>query len=364
MVAYRYVPSKLTPIIERVPIPIPAADEILIKVLAAGVCHSDVGVLTPGDCINATLPLDLSFTLGHEGAGIIVGTGSSVLTSFPELKLGDYIAIWCGSACPGSSCTACAYGNHNLCSYNRLHGVGSDGTWAEYVVLHASCAVRVPGNPARISPAVVSAATDAILTPYHAIKTCCGVRAEHTVLCMGIGGLGLNGVAIAKKCLGVKCVIACDTRQTARAAALAAGADYVASPAQLAGLIEENRLVVDFAFDFVGVQATFDACFAAIRPGGTIHIVGLGAESLDYKPLVAIGKDLTLKTSFWGTRTELAEVLQAIANGLLQPTVTTRPMSECGQVLDDMRAGKLKARVALVPEQLRDGRGTDVASRL
>lgn len=182
------------------------------------------------------------------------------------------------------------------------------------------------------------------------MKTSCGVRAEHTVLCMGVGGLGLNGVAIAKRCLSARCVIACDIRAVALEDALAAGADYAVHPDQLSALIGEKKLAIDFAFDFVGVQTTFEACFAAIRPGGTIHVVGLGASALTYTHLTVMRKDLTLKTSFWGTQTEVAEILQAISDGLLEPKVATRPMSECAQVLNEMREGKLQARIALVPD--------------
>nr|ACM48352.1 alcohol dehydogenase [Phanerodontia chrysosporium] len=349
MLAYRFIPGEPNPVPQQVPIPTPAAEEVLVKVLAAGVCHTDVGILTPGDMLNLWCA-SKSFTLGHEGAGIIAEIPASVASAFPNLKVGDYVAMWCGDACKKPACSVCAYGFTDLCTFDRLHGVGLDGTWAEYITLHASCVVPVPASPERIPPAVISAATDATLSPYHAMKTCCGVRPEHTVLCMGTGGLGLNGVAIAKKCLRARCVIACDTRQSAREDALAAGADYAVGPEELAGLVEEKKLVVDFAFDFVGIQATFDSCFAAIRPGGTIHVLGLGANAQQYQQLVAMSKNLTLKTSFWGARSDLAEVLQAIAEGTLQPKVDTRPMSEVVEVLDEMRAGRLQARVALIPE--------------
>lgn len=290
-------------------------------------------------------------TLFSVRAGIIAELGPSVASTFPDLKVGDYVAIWSGNPCRTPSCTACSRGYTNICTIaHGIHGLRHDGSWAEYIALRASSVVPVPATPERIAPAIISAATDAVLTPYHAMKTSCRVQAEHTVLCMGIGGLGLNGVGIAKKCLGARCVIACDTRSVALKDALAAGADYGVPPGQLLSLIEEKKLVVDFAFDFVGIQATFDSCFAAIRPGGTIHVLGLAADSLAYAALTVMQKDLTLKSSFWGTQSELAEILQAISDGLLKPKVETRPMSQCVQVLDEMREGRLQARVALVPD--------------
>ncbi|GJE87707.1 zinc-binding dehydrogenase [Phanerochaete sordida] len=354
MTAYRYVPSEPNPVAQRIPVPSPTAEQVLVKILAAGVCHSDIGILTPGDALNQAVPQS-TFTLGHEGAGIIVQLGSSVASTYPSLKVGDYVALWCGEPCDLPSCATCSSGLQNLCVAAKMsagiHGLGLEGTWAEYIAVHASSAVPVPASPERVPPGMACAATDAALSPYHALKTCCGVRAGHTVLCIGLGGLGLNAVGIAKRVLGAARVIGCDTRAPACEDARAAGADYAMGPEALLGFIEQEKLAVDVAIDFVGTQATFDACFAAIRPGGMVHLVGLGANEIAYRPLSMMTKDLTLKTSFWGTRAELAEVLQAIADGLLKPMVTSRPMSQCAEVLDEMRAGKVQARIALVPQE-------------
>ncbi|GJE87708.1 zinc-binding dehydrogenase [Phanerochaete sordida] len=353
MMAYRHVPSEPNPVAQRIPVPSPAADQVLVKILAAGVCHSDIGILDPGSALNQAVPKS-TFTLGHEGAGTIVALGSSVASTHPSLTVGTYVALWCAKPCALPTCAACTAGLQNLCGTTRmadgLHGLGLEGTWAEYIAVQASSAIPVPAGPARVPPGAVCSATDAALSPYHALKTCCGVRAGHTVLCVGLGGLGLNAVGIAKRVLGAARVVGCDTRASAFADARAAGADDVVGPEDLLGFIAAEKLAVDVAIDFVGTQATFDMCFAAIRPGGTIHLTGLGANELAYRPLSMMTKDLTLKTSFWGTRTELAEVLQAIADGLLTPKVASRPMSQCLEVLDELRAGKVQARITLVPD--------------
>lgn len=229
------------------------------------------------------------------------------------------------------------------------YGLGADGLWSTYAAIRASCVVPVPGTLDSIPPGVVSSATDAILTSYHAMKTCCNLQPEHAVLCLGIGGLGLNAISVAKKCLGVQCVVACDTREMALQSAKEAGADYTSNPDMLASVVSQNNLMIDFAFDFVGSQSTFDLCFSAIRCGGTIHVVGLAVAELNLAPLRVMKKRLTYKTSYWGAKQELAEILQAIADGLLSPKVEMRPMDEVVQVLDDMYNGKLKSRVALFP---------------
>ena len=282
-------------------------------------------------------------------AGIIVSLGSAVASLRPILSIGAYVAIYAADACFEADCYNCSHGMPNICT-GRGYGINLDGAWASYVAVRAVCVVPVPSTPDKVPPAVVSTATDAVLTPWHAMKTCCHLQPEHTVLCLGIGGLGYNAVAIAKKCLGVKCVIACDVRDLALKTAQEAGADYVAKPEELARVIADNGLIVDFAFDFVGSQRTFDLCFASIRGGGTITVIGIGSPQLNVPPLLAMSKQLTYKATYYGTRNDLSEVLQAIAEGKLEPRAESRPMKDVVRVLEDLHAGKLSSRVALIPE--------------
>lgn len=280
--------------------------------------------------------------------GIIAALGSSVSSTYPALTIGTYVAVHGIVSCEQPTCAACSQGFTHLCPAGK-YGLELDGTWASYMKVAAFCVVPVPGTPESIPPGVVSAATDAILTPYHAMKAAPLVP-EHTVLCLGVGGLGYNAISIAKRCFGVACVVACDVRASALEDARGAGADYAVEPADLAALVAEKGLLVDFAFDFVGNAKSFETCFSAIRIGGTIHIVGLGTTALSFNPIAGMFKECKLKMSFYGLRAELGEVLKAIAEGKLNPKVTTRPMSECAQVLEEMHEGKLKARTALIPD--------------
>ena len=287
--------------------------------------------------------------------GIIVSLGQGVASAHPDLRVGTYVAILAVNPCFKPSCYNCSHGMDNYCDASH-YGLNADGAWAAYVTIRATAAIPVPGTPDSIPPGIVSSATDAILTPYHAMKTCCGLQPEHTVLCLGAGGLGLNAISIAKKCLGVRCVIACDSRDLALQAAKEAGADYIATPDTLLSIIAEANLMVDFAFDFVGFQSTFDLCFSALRCGGTIHVLGLASKAeLNVSPLRVMKKRLIYKTSYWGSKGELIEILQALADGVLKPQVEMRSMKEVTQVLDDMRDGRLRSRVALFPSDSYDG---------
>lgn len=286
---------------------------------------------------------------GHEGAGEIVALGSGVAAAHPDLKVGTYVAVYGANGCFEPTCRECSSGMDNLCPHTSWIGLGRDGSWGEYNAIPASACVPVPADPKTLSPAVVAVATDAVLTPYHALKTCSRVRPGQTVVCIGVGGLGLNGVAIAKNCLGAGTVIACDTRHASLNQAREVGADHALTPEALIGFLKEHKINVDVVADFCATQQTLDLAQKAVSPGGIVHIIGLMQPNLQITPLDMMAKDLTLKVSFWGCKSELAEVLQAIKDGKINPHVETRPLDECGQVIEEMIAGKLKSRVALIP---------------
>lgn len=215
--------------------------------------------------------------------------------------------------------------------------------------MRASCVVPIPADLQALPPAIAAVATDAVLTPYHALRT--SVREGQTVLCLGIGGLGLNAVAIAKNCCGASSVVACDIRESTLLQAAGVGADHTAHPDGLLEYLADKKVLVDVnvAVDFVGTQATFDLCFAALRPGGMINIVGIAGRPLQVDPVIIMAKEMTSRVIFWGRKDELVEVLKAIVDGKLKPMVESRPMSECVQVLQELHEGKLNKRVALIP---------------
>ncbi|PSR74830.1 hypothetical protein PHLCEN_2v9544 [Hermanssonia centrifuga] len=346
MIAYRYRPKAQAPVREEIPIPTPGPDEILIRVLAGGVCHSDVGILDPnclGDAITRTC------TMGHEGSGLVVALGSSVPSTHPELIMGSYVAVYCVDSCFKASCYACRTGRDNVCPNGTWIGLGSDGAWASHCVLRAVLAVPVPGNILTIPPAVVAISTDAVLTPYHALKTCVNLQPEQTILILGAGGLGLNAISIAKHCLNARYVLASDKRESSLAQALEMGADHAVLVDGLAGFLQESQTIVDIVVDFVGTQETFDIAVSVIAPGGRIQVVGLHAKTLQFATSVLMGKDVAIGSNFCGTKAELVEVLAAIAEGRIKPKVETRPLDDCVQVLDELRNGRLKNRVALIP---------------
>lgn len=352
MVAYRIVPGLTEPQRAILPIPTPGPDEVLVKVLASGVCHSDVHLLEWSE--NRPFA-PITHTLGHEGAGIVVSLGERVASepqSTRTLAVGTYVAVLTTNACERPECDRCSRGFANVCFAHPMLGISTDGSWAEYVVARASTVVPVPGNnpkSARLSPSVVAAATDAVLTPWHALKKAAGVQPGQTVLVFGCGGLGINAIQIAKNVLSAGVVIAVDLRQESLTIAQTHGADYAVPPDQLKGLLERESLGVDVAVDLVGKQATLDAAVDVVRAGGVVVLVGLGDDAVSVNPLAMTTKQLTIAASFGGNARELEECLHAIDEGKVVPEVEDRPMDECAQVVKDLAAGRFRSRIALVP---------------
>ncbi|KAI0823665.1 GroES-like protein [Trametes gibbosa] len=349
MVAYRFVPGLNEPQRQIIPVPVPGPDEVLVKVLAAGVCHSDVRILHE----STTRPhVPYTHTLGHEGAGTVVRLGESVKAHHPHLSVGTYVAVLLTNACDTPKCRKCSNGLANICLARQLLGLGADGSWAEYVVARACTVVPVPGNDPkhpRLSPAVVAVATDAVLTPWHALKRVADLKPGQTVLIIGCGGLGTNAIQIAKHALGASTVIVSDVRQESLNLARKVGADYAAHPTELKALRDGKELSIDVAVDIVGIQATVDAAVNLVKPGGTVVLIGLEQQTVMVRPFTLGVKQLSIRGTFGGDYEDLEGCLRAIEGGKVIPEVENRHLEDCVQIVAELGAGRVRARVALIP---------------
>jgi propanol-preferring alcohol dehydrogenase len=228
-------------------------------------------------------------------------------------------------------------------------GFGADGFFAQYVAIAAKDLVPVPATTSQVPPAVAAIATDAVLTPYHSLVSCAQLTPNQTVLFIGAGGLGLNAIQIAKNVIGVSNVVVTDIRDISVKEALKAGADYACKPEELEALVQEHGFVFDAVVDMVGIPDTFNTALARVRIGGLIQIVGLSVREIPL-PLVAVAmKNVVIKMSAWGCKSELEAVMDAIASGKIKPQVDERPWEDCLQVLEDLASGRIRSRVALVP---------------
>ncbi|CAN6674846.1 alcohol dehydrogenase 2 [Trichomonascus vanleenenianus] len=310
-------------------VPEPAVDEVLLKVGAAGMCHSDLHVL------DNELPLPLEFVMGHEIAGTVVKLGQGVdKDAFPVGKL---FAVHGPNGC--GSCANCRKGVDNQCQEeNHLwYGLGRDGGYQEYVTVRMHSLVPVPDG---LSAAVAAVTTDAVLTPYHAIKKA-RVNSFSRVLVIGLGGLGLNGVQILKA-LGahVTCV---DLREETLRKAREYGADSAVTS------LGDAPLNVDVAVDFVGSNKTFALSIKHVKPAGIVIPVGLADATLQFDQHSLCLSEVSIISAFWGTSSELMECLELVAKGKVDPQFETAPLSDLPVRLKLLKEGKIKSRLALLP---------------
>lgn len=334
MLAYRYHPGVKTLVQEELDRPQPGPNDAVLKVRAAGVCHSDLHVLD-----GEVGFLKNVFTMGHEVCGELVEMGSEVPSTF---KKGALYAVHGPNPC--GNCTYCRTGRDNLCNGpgRDYIGLGADGGYTDFIQVPARNIVEVPDG---VPPEVAAVATDAVLTPYHAFKTLANLRQGDSVLVVGLGGLGLNGVQIART-LGAH-VIACDLREETLHLAKQFGADEVFSAKEIEEKLKNKK--VDVVGDFVGSEATFLQAQKLVRPGGMIAAIGLAAAQVPFLPMNSVSLEIRVQGSFWGTSVELAEVLRHIAAGSIRPQVETHALGDINHWIEELRQGRVKSRIALRP---------------
>jgi propanol-preferring alcohol dehydrogenase len=332
MRAWRYVgPNKP---LERQEIerPRPGPGEVVIRVQAAGVCHSDLHIL------EGIAPFPTPMTLGHEGAGVVEEVGPGVTGVRP----GQLVAVYGPNSC--GDCRFCRSGQENLCPAGPSVGLGIDGSYAEFVRCRARSAVPVPEG---VTAAQAAVATDAVLTPYHALKAVGGLRAGELAVIVGLGGLGMNAVEIAHL-LGAY-VIAIDLIPAKLEQARAMGAHETVDGNDAAAVTALAQRLPDLVADFVGSDATARTAQQIVRPGGRVVLVGLAAATGTLMIFRYGANQIATLGSFWGASRELAEILDHIARGAIRPIVATEPLDTVNDVLERLRRGQVEGRIALTP---------------
>ncbi len=320
-------------VVAEVPDPRPAPGEILIKVKACGLCHTDLH-LAAGEWRLPKLPL----ILGHEAVGVVEAVGPGV-TNF---KVGDRAGIpWIYSTC--AACEYCASDREALCPAIVVTGFMVDGGYAEYVKAPASHAVAVPQELGFTEAAPLCCAG---LTPYRALKVS-GARVGDTVAIWGVGGLGHYAVQIAHA-MGAR-VVAVDIQPAKLDLARRLGADVTVdgSREKPEGRIRE----LGGAHVVLSLAPTAQAIgqgFAALRRGGTLVLVGLPAGDFTLPILGSVAKGIRVLTSAVGTRQDLREVLALAAAGKIKTVAETCGLDQINEVLDRMREGRITGRAVVV----------------
>ena len=328
--------------------PEPTGTEVLIKVDKAGVCHSDLHIhdgyysLVGGERLDlGDRGITLPRTLGHELYGEIVAGGPDA----GDLAIGESRLIYPWIGC--GECAVCLAGNENVCAAPRSVGVFRDGAYADYCLIpHSKYLVDI-GN---LDPVVATPYSCSGVTVYSALSKALPVSSEEWLVIMGAGGLGLNAVAIARA-RGVENVLVVDIDDTKLDAATEMGATAVLNPTQDDALSQLQSITNGgprAVVDTVGAESTATLGIAALQKGGRYVIVGLFGGgvtiALPTLPLRAI----SVLGSYTGNLTELKALIELANSGKVKPLpVSTRPMAEVADTLDELRDGKIVGRVVM-----------------
>ena len=328
--------------------PAPQGSEVVVKVGCCGVCHSDVHLhdgwfnLGGGNRLDVTASVKPPRTLGHEIAGTVVALGPNAV----GVQLGDRRVVYPWIGC--GRCSFCAAGNEHLCSAPRALGVNRDGGFADHVLVpHAKYLLD---HGALSQPQACTLAC-AGLTAYSALKKAGPVGSSDALLIIGAGGVGLSGIRLARQMFGVAPTVA-EIDPSKWDVAREAGAGQVIDPSAdgaLKALLKATGGAVAVV-DFVGAGASFAFGFGALRKGGRLVCVGLLGGATTIVPALVSMKAASVIGSYVGSLAEMHELMAIARSGALPDMpLTTQPLANATQALDDLRAGRVVGRTILMP---------------
>jgi len=328
-----------------VDLPRPQGSEVLVRIARCGVCHSDLHMqdgffkLGDGKLLDVRAGRTLPFTLGHEIAGVIEDTGPDT-----DAKAGAQVAVYPWIGC--GQCPACKAGDENICMAPRHLGTAVDGGFATHVLVPHP---RYLIDYAPLSPSYAGALMCSGLTAYAALKRLSDRAPRAPLLLVGLGGVGLMGLAFAQAIYGSAPFVA-DIDAKKRGAALAAGAREAFDPsdpnARKALLKASGGIYA--ACDFAGSDASLNFATGVLAKGGKVVVTGLIGGG--YSTAVAMFplKAMTIEGTMTGTLAEARELIDLVrTKGIVPPPIAERPLGQASKTLDDLRAGKIVGRVVL-----------------
>jgi alcohol dehydrogenase, propanol-preferring len=322
--------------IEEVPKPVAEAGEVVVKIEASGLCHTDIHAAHGDWPVKPKLP----FIPGHEGVGVVEELGPGVT----ELAAGDRVAIpWLGYAC--GTCDYCVSGWETLCESQLNTGYSIDGGFAEYAKAHGRHVVKVPTG---IDPFDAAPLTCAGVTTYKAVKVS-GARPSDLVAVWGIGGLGHLALQYARIAGGS--VVAVDLFDEKLELARELGAEFTVNAAEEDPVAAIRRLGgADAAVVLAVSPKAFEQAFAALRRGGTMSLVGLPAENKMELPIFeTVLNGITVVGSIVGTRLDLREVFDLHAVGKTRVIREERRLADIETAMEDVLHGDVPARIVFRP---------------
>ena len=317
--------------IRDVPVPEPGPGQVLVRIEASGLCHTDIHAARGDWPVKPVIPL----IPGHEGVGRVEALGEGV----DLLAVGERVALpWLGQAC--GHCRYCVGGSETYCTAPQYTGYTRDGSYAEYAVGYASHAVPVPDGVSSFDAAPLTCAG---VTTYKALKVAHPQPGE-TAMVVGIGGLGHLGLQYAK--IFGATTVALDVDDAKLQLAKDLGADHVvdARGDQAARLADLGG--VDIALVTVPSPQAMAAAHAALNPNGRLVLVGLPADNrLEIPVFETVLKGISILGSLVGTRNDLRDCFALHAQGRTRVVAETRKLEDVNACFEEVLAGDVPARL-------------------
>jgi propanol-preferring alcohol dehydrogenase len=314
-------------------IPEPAAGQVLVRLEACGLCHTDIHAARGDWPAKPSLPI----VPGHEGIGIVESLGAGVTNR----TVGERVAIpWLGSAC--GHCRYCVDGRETLCEAQSNSGYSVDGAFAEYAVASATHVVPVPDG---VSPFDAAPLSCAGLTTYKALKVAT-IEPTERVGIFGIGGLGHLAVQYARIMGGT--VVAVDIDDAKLELARELGAEHLVNAATTDPVAAVQALGgLDVALVLAASAPVFGQAFASLRRGGRLVCVAMPADdaTMDIPIFDLVIKGVSVIGSIVGTRQDLVEVFALHAAGHTRVIAESRRIEDVNEAITDVLTGAVPARL-------------------
>jgi propanol-preferring alcohol dehydrogenase len=338
--------------IDRIAKPIVGSGEqVLLRVGAAGLCHSDLHLIN-GEWKDL-IPVPLPLTPGHEVAGWIEEIGSSVPQGL--LEKGDLVAVFGGWGC--GVCVHCKGGEEQLCNYPAWPGFSSfDGGYSERILVPSYRFLIRVDKKYGLKPEELAPLTDAGLTPYRAIKKIKHILDPGTsIAVVGIGGLGSYAIQYAKLLAPSSSTIAIDVDDHKLELAEKLGAaDYTLNSKKTQDIRSEiykitEGIGVSAVIDCVGAENTIRESARILSKCGVLVIVGLFGPEIRMPLVPSVINEYKIQCSLWGNYNELREVIELAKKHKIKHSIQKFSLDEINEALDLLRAGQIIGRGVLIP---------------
>lgn len=323
--------------------PIPGGTEVLLKMVACGVCHSDIHLHDGAFELGGGKQLDVGrqgLVLGHEIFAEVVAFGPDA----ENVEIGDRRVVYPWIGC--GECPICQRGDEHLCTPGRALGIVVNGGFADHVLIPHSRYLFDKGD---VSDSLAGTYACSGLTAFSALKKVGELNSGDEVVIIGAGGVGMMAIQIARAQGIDPIVVDIADEKLAAARDLGVTRTYNSSDAGSAKEIRKATAGVYAVIDFVGAEASVNYGLSCLRKGGMLIIVGLYGGALNVPlPFIPMNARI-IQGSYVGSLADMGELMELVRAGKIAPiAIQERPLSEASDALADLKAGKVSGRQVLV----------------